>query len=174
MFSKGSPACLFCPAMPSKQSCPRVNADQRGSLGGEPIKFPTSLVGSICPTSRVQMIGYSVGLCFQAGGLWRCWRTWRRTVTIRFPWWLLCWGQGLDSFSATKPVFTLQCLSVHPSTGSSRRLVPRSPRSLESRIPCREPWPRWMIWLFSLSWARCCGRVLRHFSSCHVHNHDVS
>lgn len=61
---KGHSCVLVLPRMPSKQSCPRVNADQRGEgSGGKPIEVPTSLGGSVCPTSKVQMIfGGSVGL----------------------------------------------------------------------------------------------------------------
>lgn len=131
VFSEGGPACLVCPAMPSKQSCPRANADQRGSLGGEPIKIPTSLAGSICPTSRVQMIlGYSVGLLPSrwAAGLGET------TVTLRFPWWLLL-GTGVGFLLCYKT-------SVHPTvSGRPTDPVFRSPRSLPSPIPCREPWP---------------------------------
>lgn len=108
MFSKGGPACLFCPTMPSKQSCPRVNAAQRGSLGGEPIKIPTILVGSICPTARVQMVGYSVGLLPSRWAV-DVLKDLEKEQSPSRSHGGCCWGQGLDSFSATKPVFTPQC-----------------------------------------------------------------
>lgn len=108
VFSEGGPACLVCPAMPSKQSCPRANADQRGSLGGEPIKIPTSLAGSICPTSRVQMIfGYSVGLLPSRWAV-DVLQDLEKQQSPSGSHGGCCWGQGLDSFSATKPVFTPQ------------------------------------------------------------------